>query len=230
MKTKRFILLDIDYFTKEGKPIVRLFGKLSDGRSIIVLDKNFKPYIYVLPHDIEECMAELEEFKIDKIEKVRKRDNGELKDLLKVILEHPREISKLEREISELKSVESVREYDITFPRRYLIDKGIFPMSEVEVQGKILNSPNETCIIEIEKEPLHIESDLHEFNVLSFKIEVSNPRGVPNVKEDPIIMISFSSNQGFQKVFSTKNSFSDFVETVPNEKELLKKFVETIKT
>ena len=53
---------------------------------------------------------------------------------------------------------------------------------------------------------------------------------MPKVKEDPIIMISFSSNQGFQKVFSTKKSSSDFVETVPTEKELLKKFIETIKS
>ena len=230
MKTKRFILLDIDYFTKKGKPIVRLFGKLSDGRSIIALDKNFKPYIYVLPHDIDECIAELEKFNLNNIEKIRKRDNGEYKDLLKLTLEHSREIVKLEKEIQKLESVESVREYDITFPRRYLIDKGLFPMDNVAVQGKILNSSNETCIIELQKEPQHIESDLPEFNILSFKIEASNPQGVPQVKEDPIIMISFSSNQGFQRVFSTKESSSDFVETVENEIELLKKFVETIKS
>jgi DNA polymerase I len=41
-------------------------------------------------------------------------------------------------------------------------------------------------------------------------------------------MISFSSNQGFQKVFSTKNSALDFVEVVADEKELLGKFAETI--
>jgi DNA polymerase I len=53
---------------------------------------------------------------------------------------------------------------------------------------------------------------------------------MPKVREDPIIMISFSGNQGFQKVFSTKKSSSDFVDTVRSEKELLKKFVETIKS
>jgi len=231
METKRFILLDIDYFTKFGKPIIRLFGKMPDRKSIIALDKNFKPYIYVLPTDIEECIAELKEFKLNKIEKVRKKDNGKLRNLLKLTLEHPREMAKLEREINELKSVESVREYDITFPRRYLIDKGLFPMSEVEVQGEIIKQPhtNEAFIIELERDPRHIESSLSDFNILSFKIEVSSPRGRPNVKEDPIILISFSSKD-FKKVFSTKKSSYDFVETVQNEKELLKKFVETIKT
>lgn len=231
METKRFILLDIDYFTKKGKPIVRLFGKLPDGRSIIALDKNFKPYIYVIPHDIDECISELDEFKIPRIEKIRKTDNGELKDLLKLTLEHPRDIAKLEKKISELKFVESVREYDITFPRRYLIDKGLFPMSEVEVQGKVLKraGPNGTCIIELQEEPKHIKSDLPDFNILSFKIEACNPKGQPQVKKDPVNIISFTSNLGFQKVFSTKKSSSNFVETVQNEKELLNKFVETIK-
>jgi len=233
METKKFILLDIDYVTRYGRPVIRLFGKIPDeDKSIIALDKNFKPYIYILPLDVEECIAELTEFELPKIEKQRKRDNGELKDFLKVTLKNPREMLKLKKEIEKLKSVKTVREYDIPFSRRYLIDKGLFPISEVEVRGKVLNRSRrkETCIIEIQNEPQHVKSSLPELNMLSFKIETYNPQGRPKVREDPIIMISFSSNQGFQKVFSTKKSSSDFVETVPTEKELLKKFVETIKS
>jgi DNA polymerase, archaea type len=233
METKKFILLDIDYVTRYGRPIIRLFGKIPDeDKSIIALDNNFKPYIYILPLDVEECIAELTEFELPKIEKQHKRDNGELKDFLKVTLKHPREMLKLKKEIQKLKSVKTVREYDILFSSRYLIDKGLFPISEVEVQGKVLNRSrlNETCIIEIQNEPKHVKSNLPKLNILSFKIETCNPQGMPKVREDPIIMISFSDNQGFQKVFSTKKSSSDFVETVPNEKELLKKFVETIKS
>ncbi len=233
METKKFVLLDIDYVTRHGKPVIRLFGKIIDeNKSIMALDKNFKPYFYILPLDIEECIAELTEFNPLKIEKHRKNDNGELKDFLKVTIEHPREIAQLQKEIQKLKSVKTVREYDIPFPQRYLIDKGLFPMSEVKVQGKVLNRPrsNEICIIEIQDEPQHVKSSLPEFNILSFKIETSNPHGRPKVREDPIIMITFYGNQGFQKVFSTKKSSSDFVETIPTEKELLKKFVKTIKS
>ena len=233
METKKFILLDIDYVTRYGRPVIRLFGKITDeDKSIIALDRNFKPYIYILPLDVEECIAELTEFELPKIEKQRKRDNGKLKDFLKVTLKHPREMLKLKKEIQKLKSVKTVREYDIPFSHRYLIDKGLFPLSEVEVQGKVLNrsSRNETCIIEIQNEPQHVKSSLPELNILSFKIETCNPQGMPVVREDPIIMISFSGNQGFQKVFSTKKSSSDFVEAVKTEKELLKKFVETIKS
>ncbi len=231
METKRFILLDIDYFTKQGKPIMRLFGKIAnENRSIMALDKNFYPYFYVIPHDFEECKAELEQFNFLKIEKVFKKHYLEFEDFLKVTLEHPREMLKLKEEVINLKSVKDVREFDIAFSRRYLIDKGLFPMSEVEVQGKVLKYSREVAIIELESDPKCVNSGLPVFNVLSFKIEACNPQGWPEVMKDPIIMISFSSNKGFQRVISTEKSSHSFVETVKDEKELLNKFVDTVKS
>lgn len=229
MDIRKFVLLDIDYVTRNGVAVVRLFGKQNDGNSIIALDKNFKPYIYVLPYDADDCINELRKLEPFKVEKQLKKDGGKLKDFLKVTLKHPREMPKLKKEIQKLKSVEAVREYDIPFSRRYLIDKGLFPMSGVEVQGKVLNQSrrDKTSIIEIHNEPQHVKSDLPEFNILSFKVEACHPQGTPQVS-DPIIMISFSSNQGFQRVFSTKKSLLGFVESVSSEKELLMKFIETI--
>lgn len=91
----------------------------------------------------------------------------------------------------------------------------------------------------MENHPQPLDSSLPEFTVLSFDIEVYNPRGMPQSDLDPIIIISFSSNQGFRKVLSTKNppdssnhqeSSLDFVEVVSDEKELLEKFVETVES
>lgn len=231
METKRFVLLDVDYVTRNRKPVVRLFGKLPDGRSIIALDRNFKPYIYVLPSDVNECTDELKDLGLFNIEKIRKKDNCLEKEFIKITIKHPRDVPHLREKISNLESVTDIREHDIPFNTRYLINKGIFPMSEVEAQGKVLNrfSPRKTCIFEVQGELHHVESDSPEFNVLGFKIEACNPKGLPKVNQDPITIISFSSNQGFQKVYSTKESTYSFVETVPTEEELLKRFVETIK-
>lgn len=232
MERKKFVLLDIDYITRNHKPVIRLFGKLADGRSIIALDRNFKPYIYVQTHDVEKCKDELRKLELKKIEKICKKDKGQIEEFLKIILNHPRDISKLNEKIKELKSVQDIREYDIPFSRRYLIDNGLFPMTEVEVRGKVINRSrhDKTFIFEIQDKPRQVRNSSPEFNVLSFKIETCNPQGTPQVRENPISMISFYSNQGFQKVFSTKKSSSDFVETVFDEKKLLEKFVETIKS
>ena len=177
METKKFVLLDIDYITKNHIAVIRLFGKLIGEKkgSIIALDKSFRPYIYVHPHDIDDCINELSELKILKVEKLRKRDNGELKDFLKITLKHPQDIYKLKDKIRDLKSVKDIREYDIPFYRRYLIDKELFPMNTVEVRGKVLNSirssPNEKYLLEKHGEPQNLESCLEELNMLSINIE-----------------------------------------------------------
>ena len=259
MKTKKFVLLDIDYITRNQEPVIRLFGKLlgeNEQEHIIALDKSFKPYIYTIPSDpsnIDDCIHELRELKLPSVEKVNKNEKGELKEVLKITFKHPQDIPKLKGKILNLKSVKEVREYDIPFYRRYLIDKGLFPMNVVEVHGKILNSrryspgsqgvdetgSHKPCILQLKNSPKALESTLPELTVLSFDIEVYNPRGMPQSDLDPIIIISFSSNQGFQKVLSTKNPPDssdpnglplDFVEVVAHEKELLEKFVETVES
>ena len=235
METKQFVLLDIDYITKNRIPVIRLFGKLigenGGGSKIIALDRRFKPYIYINPNDADECIAELNILGLQ-VEKLRRRDNGRLKDFLRVTLKHPQDIYKLRDKIKDLKCVEEIREHDIPFYRRYLIDNGLFPMNIVEVEGKVLNfnrsSPDGKCIFEVRTPPQNLGSSLEELNMLSFNIEVCNPDGMPKVKEDPVIMISFSSNQGFEKVFTTKSSAADSVETFSSEKELITKYVETI--
>ncbi len=234
METKQFVLLDIDYITKNCIPVIRLFGKLigedGGGSKIIALDRSFKPYIYISPKNVEECIKELDLLELE-VEKLQRKDNGKLKDFLKITLKHPHDIYKYKDKILDLKSVEEIREHDILFYRRYLIDKGLFPMNIVEVQGKVLNfnrSKPGKCIFEMHGEPENLGSSSEELKMMSFNIEACNPDGMPKVKENPIIMISFSSNHGFQKVFTTKVSSSDFVETCHNEKELIKKYVDIV--
>lgn len=232
METRKFVLLDIDYITKNHTAVVRLFGKvLGEGgrQSIIALDKNFKAYLYVLPHNAEDCLNDLHKLNPLKVEKLQRWDDGELKDLFKVTVKHPKEVSRLKQKIMDLPSVDHVREYDIPFYRRYLIDNGLIPMNTVEVQGRIMdNHINETCVLEMHSKPKPLENSPNKLKILSFNIEASSPRGRPDVKVDPIIMISFHTNHGLKKVFSTKESALDFVETLPGEKELLTKFIQTI--
>ncbi len=240
METKKFVLLDIDYVTEDERAVVRLFGKLqgeSDQESIIALDRNFKPYIYVIPHDMDRCIRQISELEIEDIEKVEKKDLGKKIEVLKVVLKHPQNVPKLREKIKNLSEVDEIREHDIPFYRRYLIDNGIFPMGEVEVSGKclstnstskILSKDRNLCIFEIEGKPKHIEAGYPDLKILSFDIEARNPKGMPRPEKDEIIMISFASNFGFQKILSTKESSFDFVETLKNEEEMIKRFIEII--
>lgn len=241
MESKRFVLLDIDYITEDDKAVIRMFGKIKgddEGKSLIVLDKHFKPYIYVVPNDEDKCIEDLNGF--DEIEMVgwaRKGYMGEIKDFLRITLNHPKDVPKLRDKIRDLDSVNNIMEHDIPFYRRYLIDKAIFPMAEVEVDGQCLdeNSINfmcesDVCVFEMNGEPKPINSEFPELKTLSFDIEVRNPKGMPQSEEDPIIMISLSSNYGLQKVLSTKKSPLKYVETIKTEAHMLQRFVEIIKS
>ncbi len=239
METRNMVLLDIDYVTQDSKPVIRLFGKdkgSNDNNTIIALDKTFEPYIYVIPYDIGLCQHELENLGLDKIERIQKKDLGQNKEILKVTLKHPQDVPELRDDIWNLSQVKEIREHDIPFYRRYLIDKGIFPMSQIKIEGNIIESSpcvfsasENTLLLEIEKPPQKLESDFPELKILSFDIEVRNPDGMPNAEKDEIIMVGISGNMGLDKVISTKGQHLDFVEKVNTEKKILEKFAEIVK-
>ncbi len=240
MESKRFVLLDIDYITENDKAVIRLFGKLKDeneGKSVIVMDKGFEPYIYVLPYDKDECLQDLNELDIEMVSAINKGYMGQSKEFLKVVLNHPQDVPKLREKIRNLNTVMDIMEHDIPFYRRYLIDKAIFPMAEVEFDGDRVDPDSinfscgtDVCIFEIEGEPRPINSEFPLLKTLSLDIEVRNPKGMPQAEEDPIIMISLSSNDGLRKVLSTKKSDEDYVETLKTEAHMLQRLVEIIKS
>ncbi|CEL24003.1 DNA-directed DNA polymerase [Methanobacterium formicicum] len=234
MTTKKFLLLDVDYITKNHEPTIRLFGKLlgnnDDQKHIIALDNSFKPYIYAIPSDMDSCINDLRDLGLSVVEKVSKMDMGKLKEVVKITFNHPNDIPKFKDKILNLSSVQEVREYDIPFDRRYLIDNGLSPMNGVEVQGKVLSDRHSICLFRMRNHPKLLELSLPKLKSLSFDIEVNNPKVIAQASTDPIVMISLSSNHGLEKIYSTKKSTSDFVRTVLNEKELIKKFVDTIKS
>lgn len=236
METKTIVLNDIDYITHGDIPIIRLFGRDSQtNENVIALDYTFKPYLYVLPRDLDECLIDLREMGIDDLELESKIDIGVEREFIKATLSHPQEVPKLRDTIRDLSSVKQIREYDIPFYRRYLIDKQITPTNIIELHGKTVKSSNDSDIdddvilFKLDKDPVDTKEVINGNRILSFDIEVYNASGMPSAEKDPIIMMSLSGNDGFKKVLSTKKSSKDFVETLSSEEDMLKRFVEIIK-
>lgn len=243
METKGLVLLDIDYVTDKGLPVVRLFGKEvgeENEQPIIALDRHFRPYIYVIPKDdMKTCIKQIKTLEVNEVNPITKKDFGEEIELLEVVLSHPQEVPKLREKILNLSEVREIREHDIPFYRRYLIDNALFPMAKVEVTGKsktqrscpgITNPGENICIFEMEGKPKPKDGKIHQLKVMSYDIEVRNPEGMPNAKSNEIIMISLAGNFGLEKVLSTKKSSLKYVETLNSEKEMILKFVEIINT
>lgn len=246
MVEKNFILLDIDYVTYEEKPLIRLFGKEKDTKkNIIALDDSFIPYFYIIPNgDINECISELKELddddlKIKSIEIVNLKDFQVPDEFIKIYFNHPQQVPKSRDIVRGLDSVLDIREHDIPFYRRYLIDKDLVPMAEIAIKGEefdefeSIKSSEKLSIIKLSEKPKTLNTDISDFRMMSFDLEVRNPYGMPNPEEDEIIMIGIDSNIGVSKVISTKGTEFDgeldFIETVGSEKEMIESFVKTVK-
>ncbi|MGZ7047846.1 MAG: DNA polymerase domain-containing protein, partial [Methanobacterium sp.] len=168
---------------------------------------------------------------------ITRKELGKEIELLEVVLRHPQDVPKLREKILNLSEVHDIREHDIPFYRRYLIDNALFPMGEVEVTGECVESsscpgisnPGENItIFEVKGKPKQKEGEIPHLKVMSFDIEVRNPKGMPDAKNDEIIMISLAGNFGLEKVLSTKESSLDYVETLKNEKEMISRFIEIV--
>lgn len=244
--TEKFYPLDVDYFTENGKPVIRIYGKTLEGKRIVVLDKQFEPYFYVIPEedsDTDELINRIMEVKVENAEIVRcslrvMKELGKDVRVIKVLVSHPQDVPRLREIVSDVEGVKEVREHDIPFHRRYLIDSGIKPIEKTEIRGTKLKKDYRADVIlekvvnEIGKDRLNKNNDgdfLSHLHLLSFDIEVYNPFLSPRSKKDPIIMISLADNLGYSSVLTYKDETrNEYVEVLSNEKEIIKRFVEII--
>ena len=236
---KNVVILYIDYVTFEDKPVIRLFSKDGD-KNVILLDDTFEPYLYVVSDDLDECIDEINEnLDVVRMEKVIKKDFQVEKEFIKVTFKHPQELAKNRDALRDLESVVQIREFDIPFYRRYLMDRDVIPMTEVVAVGEKLDSflnldssKQDVTIIKLTENLKRVKDYPQKFRILSFDLEVRNPHGMPNSEEDEIIMIGVASNFGINQVISTKTnseSRDDFVNQVSSEHEMIQEFVKIIK-
>ena len=152
---KNVVILDIDYVTYEGKPLIRLFSKSGD-KNIILIDDTFEPYLYVVSDDIDECISEIKDnLDVISVEKVIKKDFQIENEFIKVTFTHPQNLAKNRDSLRGLENVIQIREFDIPFYRRYLMDRDVIPMTEVIAVGerldKFMDLDSQTMDIEIIK-------------------------------------------------------------------------------
>ena len=233
------VILDIDYVTFDEKPVIRLFSKQGD-KNVILLDDTFEPYLYVVSDEIDECINEIQENLEDvRAERIVKKDFQIEKEFIKVTFKHPQELAKNRDKLRDFEGVMQIREFDIPFYRRYLMDRDVIPMTEVTAIGEEVESflnldskKQDVKIIKLTDKLRRASEYPQKFRIISFDLEVRNPHGMPNSEDDEIIMIGVASNFGINQVISTKTNSADrddFVNQVGSEKEMIEEFVRIIK-
>jgi DNA polymerase I len=238
-----FQLLDCDYMMLDNAPVVRLFGKNKEGKSVCAFYKNYFPYFYVSSKSKKELNEYLEKnFKdqIIAIEEVEKfRPIGYQKEktkLFKITTRDPSKVSSMRESLFSQKFVDNIFEADILFKYRFMNDLGISGLKWIKVSGtptntKIVTSPINITVNSIEE--LNLE-DTIPFKTMALDIEtISRKEEVPDPRKDEIIMISLAFSPNFRALDSlvlvakpTKHNKQAI--SFKNEKEMLEKFVEII--
>ena len=234
----QFYPLDLTYKVVNGKPIIYIFGKTTDGQQICVLDDSFEPYFYVIPKagaDIKDKLTAIsaekdnESYHITRVESEKMKFKEKEIDALRCFTNVPRAVPALKDIIYDWDSVESVNEYDIRFVRRYLIDKNITPLTLVNVEGDIVPEKLKVPAIKAKSIEQFSEDTVKNLKILAFDIETYGEVGRRIAPEkNPILMIALYG-ENFKKIITWKKfKTEEDVEVLPSEADVIQRFQELV--
>jgi len=246
-----FQLLDCDYVLLNKKPVLRLFGKKKEGKTICAFYENFLPYFYILPKngglgDVIDILKKNFTGLLANLEKVKKFKpigySEEKTEMLKVTLTDPSRTPEVRDLMRRQGCVEEVFEADIPFKYRFMADFGLYGMRWIRVEGTPVKTitvkcPAITCksvgpvaVGTMEKTTDVIENAPLKY--LSLDIECSPSEGLPDPKKDQIVLISLSFDPAYNgtKSVAIVAKYTNVPGTIScsDEKEMLNKFKEII--
>ncbi|WP_424356878.1 DNA-directed DNA polymerase [Methanocella sp. MCL-LM] len=191
-------LLDVDYTVENDRPVIRMWCIDDEGRSAVLFDRTFEPYFYVVPYGdvpisaLENISDEVggEIIRPVRVDIVDRKNFGIPVKAYRLFTRLPRDVPYL-REIA--KRYGDVREADILFGVRYIIDKRLIPMGGIEADGEPVEVDYVDTGLQCEQPKALVREGEPPVKIMAFDCEMFNPRGMPNPKEDPIVLISIST-------------------------------------
>lgn len=242
-----FQLFDCDYINNNS-PVVRLFGKDKNGKTVCAFVKDFFPYFFVLPEEgkDEEVISFLEKnykqlfFKAEHVEKYLPIGYRKEKvRMLKVFLKDPSQTPVVRDELRRQKFIKDIFEADILFKYRFMADKNISGMKWIKVHGPAAQtsvSKTDRKISVDSVEPIDDDTNA-DLKYMAIDIEVvSLKEGVPDPQKDPIIIISlsfFPAHEGNNTLLLMTKSIKKVDRDIlifKSETEMLKEFVSIIES
>jgi DNA polymerase elongation subunit (family B) len=230
----KFFILEVQQRSGGEAPEIMMWGRTDKGEPALVIDRSFRPYFYVEPartakKDLDELMRKISELKYEgsnpeKVEVVEKKFFGKEKKMMKITLTKPSDVQKFRDLLKEWVNIKGQFEYAITFYRRYMVDRGITPLTWVWVEGARKVSDAGHVIIEAVKVEAAQDDAYPEPRVLAFDLELVDQGG-----EESIIMASLRDNKGLKKVLTYKKVDVDFIELVKDEPDLIRRLMDVVR-
>lgn len=221
-------LLDVQTREIGGKSVIDLFIRTNGGEGAIqrVSDVDFPPYFYIqlVPSaDAKKVSTSLQEetfpggIKPVSISRVTR----EKKDYIRVEFATISDLVKSREPVQRYPFVESLREANIPYTKRYLLDKQLTPHTEVECT---LNEEGNVKKIVSASE----KNTLIKLRTGAFDIETFGSGKQPQPEKDEIISIALSTSAG-EKVFIQHDFSNTYTIACADEKKMLESFMSFVK-
>ncbi len=215
---KSFWLLDINYEVKDHQPELWIWGIEDDGKRILIIDRNFLPYFYLVLAEKEkpEVVAERIQSRkaafpfLTRLEPIERNFFGKNVNAIKVFCENSELISKYSRALSKIKGVKESLEDDVRYSMRYLIDNNVIPCGwhEIEVEkSENITHAQVDAVYSAKSFPKSIEkTKIPQLTILGFSTICYSPKGAPKPKKNPVVIISVATNAGDEQQFVAESN------------------------
>jgi DNA polymerase I len=214
-----FWLLDLNYNVKNDKPEVWLWGIDDSGKRVLLIDRNFLGYFYVVVEEnvdpakvVEEIRKEQDSF-IVKLEVVNRKFFGKQVKAVKVYCKNPDVIQKYAKAFRKLEGTKDCLEDDIRYSMRYLIDNNVVPCGWHEIEA---TEEKNTRNVQVDKvytaksyPKLLEKAEAPQLKILGFSTICYSREGSPKPDRNPVIMISAATNSGEKKQFLVNEDRND---------------------
>jgi DNA polymerase I len=229
-----------------NSPVVRLFGKTREGKTVCAFYKNYFPYFYILSKKrskAEEFLKKEFNNLVISIEDVKKYlpigYQKEKTELIKITLKDPSKVPEVRDAIKREKIADDMFEADILFKYRFMSDFGLSGLKWIKVSGNPTKTITVKTDLVITAETIENtdEEGEAELKLMALDIEtISEKEDVPDSKKDIIAMISFSFFPHYKKqnslVLTAKPVKTDKKNVIcfANEKSMLEEFLKIIES
>lgn len=215
---KTFWLLDVNYEVKDHQPEMWIWGIDDGGKRVLIIDRNFLPYFYLMVEEKHEPKVVMEKIRsheadfpfITKLELVDRKYFGKPVHTIKVVCRDPNVVSKYSKGLLKIEGVKKALEDDIRYSMRYLVDNSVTPCGwhEVEVEETENKLGLQIDKVYLAKSfPQSIEKpEAPQLRILGFSTICYSPKGAPKPEKDPVAIILVATNADGEKQFVTENS------------------------
>ena len=227
-----FYVLDVTYEVVGNEPHIIIWAITRDGKRVVLRDRGFRPYFYVILGDDTNTPSILSKIKILgetsspilSVEPVDKRFLGKPVKALKVVTLIPEYVRRYREKVKQIPGVVDVVEADIRFSMRYILDKSLRPCGWHVARVSELKSTQSFRV----QEEYEIVGDIKsledstppkDLRVMAMDIEVYTEHGSPKPQRDPIIIIGTATGSGEVKQFtaeelSDKSTILEFIDYI----------------